>query len=72
MSVFEYLLSSVGAGLLQAALGVYFLLFGLGLVGQPRHADGEAEPARKRPALVVGSAVIIAFGLWLAVRGFVQ
>jgi hypothetical protein len=70
VSVFEYLLGSVGLGLVQAALGLYCVLYGLGVTGKPRpRSDGAERPTRTRPVFVLGGVLSIAFGVWLAVRG---
>jgi hypothetical protein len=70
VSPLEYLLGSVGLELVHAALGLYCVLFGLGVIGQPRpRSDGAERPTRTRPMFVLSGVVIIAFGAWLAVKG---
>ncbi len=69
MSVLENLLGTAGAGLLQAALGVYCLVFGLGVIGKPRPKDGVAQPAPKRPLMVVAGVALIGYGIFVAARG---
>jgi hypothetical protein len=71
MSVLEYLLGGIGAGLLQAALGIYCLLFGLGIVGQPRRAGNDAQPTR-RPVLIACGLIITAVGLMFAISAAVR
>jgi hypothetical protein len=70
VSALEYLLGSVGLGLVQSALGLYCVLYGLGVTGQPRpRSDGSERPTRTRPVFVLGGVLIIAFGVWLAAKG---